>query len=190
MKHLNRVLPLLCLAVFLLAPAGAFAADATAIKVALRSADSGNLLARCNACVPKGAYPDNVGVHVPVSQLTSATWAQFYLQKLANGKYALQSVDSGNYVARCNACVPGGAYPDSAFVHVTPAQLPGATWAQFTLERLSDGKYALRTDSGNYLARCNNCIPSGAYPDNVFVHVTPAQLNASPWAHWEIIVIP
>ena len=189
MKHLSRVLPLLCLAVFLLAPSGAFAADSP-IKVALRSADSGNLLGRCNACVPKGAYPDNAAVHVPVAQLTSATWAQFYLQKLANGKYALQSSDSSNYVGRCNNCVPGGAYPDSAFDHVTPAQLAASPWAQFTLVRLGNGKYALQADSGNYLARCNNCIPGGAYPDNAFVHVTQAQLNSSPWAQWEIIVIP
>lgn len=190
MKHLSRILPLLSLAAVLLAPAGAFAADPTGIKVALKASDSGNLLARCNACVPKGAYPDNAAVHVPVAQLTSATWAQFYLQKLSNGKYALQSSDSSNYVARCNNCIPGGAYPDSAFVHVTPAQLAGAPWAQFTLERLSNGKYALKADSGNYLARCNNCVPGGAYPDNAFVHVTPAQLTGAPWAQWEIIVIP
>lgn len=189
MKHLSRVLPLLCLA-SLLVPSGAFAADPAAIKVALKAADSGNLLARCNNCVPKGAYPDNAAVHVPAAQLTSAAYAQFYLQKLTNGKYALQSVDSSNYVARCNNCVPGGAYPDSAFVHVTPAQLAGAPWAQFTLVRLSNGKYALQADSGNYLARCNNCVPSGAYPDNAFVHVTQAQLNSSPWAQWEIIIIP
>ncbi|OQR86306.1 hypothetical protein THRCLA_22973, partial [Thraustotheca clavata] len=29
---------------------------------------------------------------------------------------ALQA-DTGKFVARCNGCIPGGAYPDSAFVH-------------------------------------------------------------------------
>jgi hypothetical protein len=190
MNTLRRTLPLLCLAAVLMAPAGAFAADPAGIKVALKSSDSGNLLARCNNCVPKGAYPDNAAVHVPASPFPPPAYAQFYLQKLANGKYALQSVDSSNYVARCNNCVPGGAYPDSAFVHVTPAQLASSPWAQFNLVRLSNGKYALQADSGNYLARCNNCIPGGAKPDNAFVHVTQAQLDGSPWAQWDIIVIP
>jgi hypothetical protein len=185
MHHLSRILSLAALAACLALPA-----DAADVKVALKSADSGNLLARCNACVPNGAYPDNAAVHVPSAQIPPPAYAQFNLQKLANGKYALQSVDSGNYVARCNNCVPGGAYPDSAFVHVTPVQLNSSPWAQFTLVRLSNGKYALQADSGNYLARCNNCIPNGAKPDNAFVHVTQAQLNGSPWAQWDVIVIP
>src|SRR6185295_8055568 len=89
MKHLSRILFLVGLTASLLLSAGvANAADPTAIKVALK-ADSGNLLARCHGCVPNGAYPDNAAVHVPASQLTSAIYAQFYLQKLANGKYAL-----------------------------------------------------------------------------------------------------
>jgi hypothetical protein len=189
MKNFGRMTFLLNLVIGLILTAGGAHADSSGIKVALR-ADSGNFLARCNGCVPRGAYPDNAAVHVPASQLTSALYAQFYLQKLANGKYALESVDSGNYVARCNNCIPGGAYPDSAFVHVTPPQLASAPWAQFTLLRLSNGKYALQADSGQYLARCNNCIPGGAKADNAFVHVTQAELAAATWAQWELVVIP
>ena len=170
----------------------ASAADPTAIKVVLK-ADSGSPLSRCHSCIKGGAYPDNASVYIePGSELTSVLYAQFYLQKLANGKYALQAVESGNYLARCNNCVPGAPYPDSAFVHVTPAQLSSTTWAQFTLVRLSNGKYTLQADSGNYLASCNNCTPTGIPPphDNAFVHVTPAQLSGATWAQWEIIVIP
>jgi hypothetical protein len=190
MRYLSRTFVLICLAACpLVLPAGAAdAADPAAIKVVLRS-DSGNLLARCNNCISRGAYPDNAAVHVAASQVAPA-YAQFYLQRLASGKYALQSVDSGNYLARCNNCIPGGSYPDSAFMHVTPAQLAGAPWAHFTLERLSNGKYALKADSERYLARCHKCAPDAAKPDNAFVHVTAGQLMSAPWAQWDVIVIP
>jgi hypothetical protein len=107
------------------------------------------------------------------------------LEKLGNGNYVLKSVDSGKYAARCNNCIPGGAYPDSVFVHVTD---PNQAYAQWKLERLPNGKYAfMSADSGKYAARCNNCAPGAAYPDNVFVHET--NVNAA-WAQWEIIIIP
>ena len=160
----------------------------TDIKVALK-ADSGNYLARCNNCSPGGAYPDSAFVHVKEAELMSSPWAQFALKKMDNGNYVLKA-DSGNYVARCNNCISGGAYPDSAFVHVKEAELMNSPWAQFALKRLDNGKYALRADSGNYMARCNNCISGGAYPDSAFVHVEEAELMNSPWAQWEIIIIP
>ncbi|NTV63066.1 MAG: sulfatase-like hydrolase/transferase [Oscillochloris sp.] len=94
--------------------------------------------------------------------------------------------DSGNYLARCNGCIPGAAYPDSAFVHVPPADMLGSPWAQFTLRDLENGKYALQADSGNYLARCNGCSPGAAYPDSAFVHVSPADLAGSPWAQFTL----
>jgi Ricin-type beta-trefoil lectin domain-like len=151
------------------------------ITIALK-ADSGNFAARCNKCIPQEAYPDNVAVHV--SDLSKA-YAQWHLQKLDNGNYALKSIDSGKYAARCNNCIPGAAYPDSVFVHVDD---PQPAYAQWKLERLSNGKYALKSaDSGKYFARCNNCAPGASYPDNVFVHSTSA---SDPWAQWEIIIIP
>jgi hypothetical protein len=104
-------------------------------------------------------------------------------------KIAIRS-DSGNYLARCNSCVPGAAYPDAAFVHVSQGELMASPWAQFFLERLDNGKYALQADSGNYVARCNNCVPDAAYPDAAFVHVSQGELMASPWAHWDIIILP
>ncbi len=158
------------------------------IRVALK-ADSGNFLARCNNCIPNAAYPDSAFVHVSPAQLAGSPWAQFTIQHLDNGKYAFQA-DSGNYLSRCNNCIPNEAYPDSAFIHVPPAELAGSPWAQFTLQLLENGKYALKADSGNYLARCNNCIPGAAYPDSAFIHVPPSDLAGSPWAQWQIIILP
>lgn len=151
------------------------------IKIALRS-DSGKFAARCTGCIPKELYPDNMAVHVTdVNQ----PFAQWYLQKLSNGNYALKSVDSGKYAARCRDCIPGALYPDSVFVQATD---PNQPFAQWKLERLSNGKYALKSaDSGKYAARCTGCAPGATYPDNVFVHETNVN---SAWAQWEIIIIP
>jgi hypothetical protein len=152
-------------------------------------ADSGNYLARCNNCIPGASYPDSAFVHVKEADVMNSPWALFALKKLDNGKYALKA-DSGNYLARCNNCIPGASYPDSAFVHVKEADVMNSPWAQFTLKKLGNGKYTLKADSGNYLARCNNCITGGAYPDSAFVHVKEADVLNSPWAQWEIIIIP
>jgi hypothetical protein len=161
------------------------------IVVVLKSADSGNLLARCRGCVPGGAKPDNAAVHVSEKEWNTAKYAQWELRKLDNGKYALKSVDSGNYLARCRGCVPGGAKPDSAFVHVTEEKVNTAPYAQWELRKLDNGKYALKSvDSGNYLARCRGCVPGGAKPDNAFVHVTEEEVKTAPYAQWEIILKP
>jgi hypothetical protein len=60
------------------------------ITIALK-ADSGNFAARCNKCIPQEAYPDNVAVHVSDP---SKAFAQWHLQKLDNGNYALKSVSA------------------------------------------------------------------------------------------------
>lgn len=155
------------------------------IKVALQ-ADTSKFLARCNNCIPKGAKANNAFVHADSLQ---PAYAQFVLEKLENGKYALKS-DTGAYLARCRNCVPGGAYPDNAGVHVSSDKLPTAPYAQFELTRLENGKYTLKADTGNYLARCNNCIPGGAYPDSAFIHVSKDKVKTAPYAQWDIIIIP
>ena len=161
----------------------------TGIKVALK-ADSGNFLARCNNCISNAAYPDAAFVHVSEGELINSPWAHFNLEQLDNGKYTLKA-DSGNYVARCNNCIPNAAYPDATFVHVSEQDVKdGASWAQFTLERLDNGKYTLLSDNGNYVARCNRCIPDAAYPDAAFIHVSKGELLNSPWAQWDIIILP
>jgi len=153
------------------------------IKIALK-ADSGKFAARCANCIPKEAYPDNMAVHATDLSQPSAQW---FLRKLSNGNYALKSVDSGKYAARCNNCIPGASYPDSVFVHANDSN---QAYAQWKLERLTNGKYALRSaDSGKYAARCSNCAPGALYPDNVFFHELETS-SSSPWAQWEIIIIP
>jgi hypothetical protein len=168
-----------CLILLTLTTAPVWGGEVTVVL----KADSGKYAARCNGCIPGEAYPDNVAVHVTDP---SKAYAQWKLHKLDNGNYTLQSVDSGKYAARCNGCIPKEAYPDSVFVHVKD---PNKAYAQWRIKRLANGKYSLQSvDSGKYAARCNNCAPNAAYPDNVFVHVK--DVKNSPWAQWEIIIIP
>jgi hypothetical protein len=88
--------------------------------------------------------------------------------------------DTGKYLARCLNCVPNGAHPDSAFVHLDSADEPYAKW---TMIRLANGKFALLSDNGKYLARCRNCAPGAEYEDAAFVHeATPNE----PYAQWEL----
>ncbi|OQR86307.1 cytochrome P450 [Thraustotheca clavata] len=155
-------------------------------KLALQS-DNGNYLARCNGCAPGAAYPDEAFVHV--KDWHGAPYAQWTCIDGGNGKIALQS-DTGKFLGRCNGCLGGGAYPDSAFVHVGTAS--NSPWALFTVTKIqqqgcsfNDGdSITLQADTGKYVARCNGCVPNGAYPDSAFVHVS--QVSGNPWAVWKV----
>jgi hypothetical protein len=103
---------------------------------------------------------------------TAPTWAE-------DNKVTLKS-DTGKYAARCNGCIPGGANPDSAFVHETD---PKASWAQWKLEKRTSGNYTLQSDTGKYFALCSRCIPGSAEPDSVFVHETDPNAR---WAQWKL----
>lgn len=161
---------------------------ADGITVALQS-DIGNFMALCNGCIPNSTEPGSILVSVPEDALAKSPQALFTIQKLSNGKYALQA-SNGNYIARCNACIPGAAYPDSIFAFVSPDTLMQTPAAQFALQRLENGKYALQADSGNYVARCNECMPEVTSADGVFVHTPPDELMNSPYAQWNVMIIP
>ncbi|RHX96447.1 hypothetical protein DYB25_011308 [Aphanomyces astaci] len=88
--------------------------------------------------------------------------------------------DTNLFMGRCDGCVPGGAYQDSAFVHVSDPK--DAPWAQWKVFNTLDGKLVLQADTGKFLGRCNNCAPGAAYPDEAFVHVQ--DWHTSPWAQW------
>ncbi|KAF0683873.1 Aste57867_24099 [Aphanomyces stellatus] len=170
--------------------------------------DSGTYLARCNGCAPGATTPNQAFVHV--GNWNNQPWAQWTCIDVGGGKVALQA-DSGNYLARCNSCEAGGAYPDSATVHVTAYQ--GKPWAQWALTDLTPQKsppplpaptpvvlppptqgsacyvkdgdvVTLQSDTNNFLARCNGCIYGESYTDSAFIHV-PSPVNA-PWANWKV----
>ena len=85
-------------------------------------------------------------------------------------------------MARCRNCGPG-AYPDSAFVHITDGHAP---YAQWKVEMVGE-QVAFKSDNGKYLARCHNCWKGGAYKDSAFIHVS--HLHGNPWALWTPIEV-
>ncbi|OQR93333.1 cytochrome P450 [Achlya hypogyna] len=142
--------------------------------ISLKS-DKGTYMGRCTNCVWNGAFDNSAFVHVPSPG--TARKAQWTVVNTGNGKIALQA-DSGKYLARCNNCAPGAAYPDEAFVHVTDWKK--APWAQWTCKDVGDGKVALQADSGKYLARCKNCV-GAAYSNAAFVHAQSP--NEGSWQY-------
>jgi hypothetical protein len=137
--------------------------------------DTGAYLARCNNCGP-GAYPDSAAIH---ERNRDNPWAIWTVSQVGD-KFSFKA-DSGNFLSRCNNCWNSGASPDSAMVHVTDAA--SGPWAQWTPENLGNGKWAFKSDTGKYLARCNNCVRGGSTPNFAFVHSTN---SADPWAQWTV----
>lgn len=172
----NSIWQLLTAAVlaFAFGAAPSFAADPYPGVYALK-ADNGKFLARCDGCVTGAAYSDNAGVH---ESATSSGWARWTVEKLANGKWSLKSVDSGKFLARCENCAPG-IFPNSAFVHVADAS---KAYAQWTLTQQSGGKYVLQADNGLYLARCKSCFKTSAITDSAFVSEKSASAAAAQWS--------
>lgn len=146
-------------------------------------ADTGNYMTRCRDCQGAPAPPDTVTVHV--TDATIAAYARFRVENVGGGRIALRA-DTGNYVARCNNCIPNGTKTDFLTIHATH---PPAPWAQFTPWDLGNGKVAFQADTGEYFGRCGGCSPTSGQPDTVAVHVTGDPLS-SPWAQWTVTVTP
>jgi hypothetical protein len=152
-------------------------------KVALQG-DTGNWLARCTACQKTvgDKIPDTAAVHVK-ALAADTTFARFDVVDVGNGKIALKA-DTGMFLARCNACIVGGAKPDFVTMHVKD---PSQPYAQFVPELLSNGKYALKADTGRYVSRCNACSPGSSQADTVTIHVDDPR--SAPAAQWNIIYL-
>ncbi|KAK9768627.1 hypothetical protein K7432_000612 [Basidiobolus ranarum] len=95
-------------------------------KIALR-ADSGLYLGRCSKCYKMESHYDSASIHVMEKDLRSSPWAHWELGCVGGNKITLKG-DTGNYLSRCNGCVTGGAYPDSAFVHNSSPNESSAIW--------------------------------------------------------------
>lgn len=112
--------------------------------------DNGKFLARCHNCGSSDNI-DSAGVH---SVDGSLPWTVWRVRAVGN-KIALQS-DNGKYLSRCLGCWKNSKNLNSAFIHIdVPQDNPWALWKP---ERLSNGRWALKADNGNYLARCSRCV--------------------------------
>ncbi|NEO68299.1 hypothetical protein [Moorena sp. SIO3H5] len=101
-------------------------------------------------------------------------------------KIALQA-DTGKLFARCRRCQEavynGNNFnTDTVTVHI---DLPNKdkAYVQFEVVDVGGGKIALKSDTGNYVARCNGCVARGAYSDFLTIHVSdpaPAYAQFTP----------
>ena len=127
------------------------------LGLATAKADDGEYLTLCSNC--GGAYPSAAVLEASITPESKWTLVRV-------GKQIALKGSNGNYLSRCNGCWSGGAYPDSAFVHLNNDSEPYSKW---TPEKQANGKWALKGDNGKYLARCNACAPSTV--ENIaFVH--------------------
>jgi hypothetical protein len=60
--------------------------------------------------------------------------------------------------------------PDSVTTHILNAD--NAPYGQFEVVDAGNGRIALKSDTGKFVARCNNCIVGGRVPDFATVHAT------------------
>lgn len=152
-------------------------------QIALQ-ADTGNWMARCDGC-QNTVDPSNTNTATLHVTDPTPPYARFQLVDVGGGKIALKA-DNGNWVARCRGCIVGGRTDDFVTMHV-PGTLPPPAYAQFTPVLLSNGKYALRADTGLYVSRCESCSPGATTRDQVTIHVPDP--NTAPYAQWTIIPI-
>ena len=168
----TKLLTILCFVVLGSALHVNHLATLSAGKITLQS-DTGKYLARCNGCGP-ASYADSAAIH---ETNPNNPWAIFTV--IPRGNQVALRADNGNYLSRCNSCWRKSAYPDSAFVHVTESN-QGA-YSLWTPEQLPNGNWVFRSDTGNYLARCNGCVTGGTTPDYAFVHEKDKNQGYAQW---------
>jgi hypothetical protein len=131
-------------------------------------ADNGGFARICTGCGATNA------VSIETNNDANAKWT---LSRIGT-KVVLKGAN-GNYLSRCNGCWKGGAYPDSAFAHLSS---PSAPYSQWTAVKQPNGKWTFQADTGKYLSRCNGCARSSV-PNLAFVHSTDP---ADAWAQWTL----
>lgn len=147
-------------------------------KVALQG-DQGLWAGRCNGCQTSNVK-DTITVHISDPTGVPAAW--FEVVDAGGGKVALKA-DNGNYLSRCNGCITGATTQNFLTVHASGSAAPPAA-AQFTPERLANGKIALKADNGQYVARCRGCSPGASQQDTVAIQV--AAPSNTPSAQWTL----
>lgn len=124
-------------------------------------ADNGELLARCYECAKDTG--DTVTVHGRRGN-GFATWT---LQEV-DGKCTLLS-DVKKYAARCYNCWRNSSHPDGIFNHISYGDISNHPWAKWKVEKHGD-LFSFKADTGNYMARCENCVPDMSVKNAAMVH--------------------
>lgn len=165
-------------------------------RFAMKTTDGTNLLAeRCGNCVTltRPPYPDYSSTlvlkpAVPLDRPDTDVRRFIVLPTGSTGKIRLQSALTANFnLARCNGCVTGAAYPDIVALTSMPIDnKPIPPFAEFEIFPTAAGKpfFRFRADTGNYMGRCNGCLPKATVPDSVMLHIGD---SGSVLVQWEVI---
>ncbi|KAF0713263.1 Aste57867_4436 [Aphanomyces stellatus] len=158
-------------------------------KIALQG-DTTKFLGRCLGCA-RTADGTNNALFIKDTTWQAGPWNQFAVAfksvakppvcSFRDGEVISLQADNGGFVARCNNCIPGASYPDSA---VLQSSVSGP-WGYWTVRVQSNGQIGLQADSGRFLARCNGCVAGATNPNEAFVHVP--LLAGNPWALWQCV---
>lgn len=111
-------------------------------------ADNGKYLSACYEC-GKGVKPFSASI---------STHPQVWKVEVVGEKVALKS-STGKYLSRCKWCWKDNSaiYNDAVFVNgETPNN--DNPWSLWAPEIQGNGKIALKSDVGGYLARCHGCV--------------------------------
>jgi len=151
---------------------------ATLPEVIRLKSDNGNYLARCRGCITGSTEVDQATVHI--SDGNAGPYVYWQVEYVSSSQIRLKS-DTGNYLSRCNSCVPGAIYRDIATIHISDPNSPHVIW---TVEEVSTSVIRLKSDNGKYLSRCNSCFPNGqAVADTATIHISDPN---SPFVKWTV----
>ncbi len=94
--------------------------------------------------------------------------------------------NNNNLMGRCNDCYPGADNLNSATVHISYDKNNISRYAKFKLRKMSNGKYTLQADNGDYVGRCQGCIPSSPKLNSLMIHLSES--NAA-YAQFSLVKI-
>lgn len=130
--------------------------------------DIGTYVSRCHGCSPNAAVSDTVTCHALAPPPAYSVWRIVPLTWPTGIKIAMQG-DNGRWMSRCRDCQNTvGTKPDTGVVEQTS---PAPLNVHFTVVNVGGGKIALKSDLGNFAARCNGCVVNGAKSDTIMFHV-------------------
>jgi len=118
--------------------------------------------------------------------LSNTKLVHAYDNPFQDGNIISLQADTGKWFSRCAGCqktVDRKRFRDTITLHVDN---PDAGHAKFTVVDMRNGKIALLSHTGKYVARCQGCIRGAAYPNAATVH---ADTPNGAWAQFTPVVL-
>ncbi|KAJ3290155.1 hypothetical protein HK104_006973 [Borealophlyctis nickersoniae] len=169
---------------FILAAMIATSALCQAQLIALQSVHSQTYLAACDGC-SSGTGVTLAFAHVDNSGPSYTHWTQTPVAGIIT---SFKCEYNNKFLAVCNQCTPGSAYPDVAAVHVDTNKDVWAQYVQITVDA-DKGHMAFQSlYNGKLLSYCFQCNSRAVYEHQVYFHVDRPSSNADipTYSRWII----